>query len=60
MLYNNEGKQIPLDEEALFACKLDQVNKEKLLKEYRVLFYRNKEVRKLLKEYFDANSGLVE
>lgn len=49
-----------MDEETLLACKLDQVNKEKLLREFRVLFYRNKEVRKLLKEYYDANTDLVE
>lgn len=35
----------------LFTTKFENISKEKLLKEYRILFYRSREVQKMLAEY---------
>lgn len=42
----------------MLTTKLESISKEKLLREYRVLYYRSKEVRKLLTEYYEQNLTL--
>lgn len=37
----------------MLTTKLESITKEKLLREYRILFYRSKEIRKLLTEYYE-------
>lgn len=37
----------------MLTTKLESVTKEKLLREYRILYYRSKEVKKLLTEYYE-------
>ena len=56
----NETGRMGYDEEQLLNAKLDLMTKDKLIREYRVLFYRNREVRLLLQEYFNANADLVD
>jgi hypothetical protein len=38
---------------------VENISKEKLLKEYRILFYRSREVSKMLTEYNSENSNLA-
>ncbi|CAD8147599.1 unnamed protein product [Paramecium octaurelia] len=47
--------QLSREENLMLTTKLESISKEKLLREYRVLYYRSKEVRKLLSEYYEQN-----
>lgn len=50
--------QLSREENLMLTTKLESISKEKLLREYRVLYYRSKEVRKLLTEYYEQNLTL--
>ena len=57
---NNEKKtqdlevgKLSREENLMLTTKLESVTKERLLREYRILYYRSKEVRKLLTEYYE-------
>lgn len=45
--------QLTREENLLLTTKLETVTKERLLREYRILYYRSKEIRKLLQEYHE-------
>lgn len=47
--------QLSREENLMLTTRLESISKEKLLREYRVLYYRSKEVRKLLTEYYEQN-----
>ncbi|CAD8071855.1 unnamed protein product [Paramecium sonneborni] len=55
---DTEVCQLSREENLMLTTKLESVSKEKLLREYRVLYYRSKEVRKLLTEYYEQNLSL--
>ncbi|CAD8156924.1 unnamed protein product [Paramecium pentaurelia] len=57
---DNEIGQLSREENLMITTKLESISKEKLLREYRVLYYRSKEVRKLLTEYYEQNLTLSE
>jgi hypothetical protein len=40
-----DDKNIALDEDKILGAKIELLSKEKLSREYRILYYRNKEVR---------------
>ncbi|CAD8153626.1 unnamed protein product [Paramecium octaurelia] len=50
--------QLSREENLMLTTKLESISKDKLLREYRVLYYRSKEVRKLLTEYYEQNLTL--
>lgn len=50
-----DGGHLSREENLLLTTKLESITKEKLLREYRILFYRSKEIRKLLAEYYEQN-----
>lgn len=56
----DENNNVALDEDKILGVKIELLSKEKLSREYRILYYRNKEVRQLLQDYFNANADLVE
>ncbi|CAK71665.1 unnamed protein product (macronuclear) [Paramecium tetraurelia] len=55
-----ETGQFNKEENHLLTAKLESVTKEKLLKEYRILYYRSKEVKNLLTEYYEQNLRLTQ
>ncbi|CAD8069070.1 unnamed protein product [Paramecium sonneborni] len=48
------------EENLMLTTKLENITKEKLLREYRILYYRSKEVKKLLAEYYEQNLRLTQ
>ncbi|CAD8065250.1 unnamed protein product [Paramecium sonneborni] len=57
---DTEVCQLSREENLMLTTKLESVSKDKLLREYRVLYYRSKEVRKLLTEYYEQNISLTD
>ncbi|CAK76312.1 unnamed protein product (macronuclear) [Paramecium tetraurelia] len=55
-----DAGQLSREENLMLTTKLESVTKEKLLREYRILYYRSKEVKKLLTEYYEQNLRLTE
>ncbi|CAD8168073.1 unnamed protein product [Paramecium pentaurelia] len=55
-----DAGQLSREENLMLTTKLESVTKEKLLREYRILYYRSKEVKKLLTEYYEQNLHLTE
>ena len=41
----DENNNVALDEDKILGVKIELLSKEKLSREYRILYYRNKEVR---------------
>lgn len=52
---NGDPATLTKEENLLLTTKMESVTKERLLREYRILYYRSKEIRKLLAEYYDKN-----
>ena len=52
---NGDPATLTKEENLILTTKLESVTKERLLREYRILYYRSKEIRKLLAEYYDKN-----
>ncbi|CAD8062486.1 unnamed protein product [Paramecium sonneborni] len=55
-----DAGQLSREENLMLTTKLESVTKEKLLREYRILYYRSKEVKKLLTEYYEQNLRLTD
>lgn len=55
---NGDPATLTKEENLLLTTKMESVTKERLLREYRILYYRSKEIRKLLAEYYDKNLQL--
>ncbi|CAD8055222.1 unnamed protein product [Paramecium primaurelia] len=55
-----EAGQLSREENLMQTTQLESVTKEKVLREYRILYYKNKEVKKLLTEYYEQNLRLTQ